>query len=45
MTMTMAIGDGDGDGDDNDDDDDDVFGIFNIFTSVLVMRTISQARP
>ena len=45
MTMTMAIGDGDGDGDDNDDDGDDVFLIFSIFTSVLVMRTISQARP
>ena len=43
MTMTMAIGDGDGD--DHDDDDDDEFLIFSMFTSVLVMRTISQARP
>ena len=41
--MTMAIGDGDGD--DNDDDGDDDFWIFSMFTSVLVMRTISQARP
>ena len=41
--MTMAIGDGDGD--DNDDDDDDDFLLFSMFTRVLVMRTISQARP